>query len=103
MRHKIYLTLFTLSAIALGAGIFGIADFDHAELMTGSFTEADENTEDQQKVHVEQVYWNFGDGKIVEGPLAKHDFAPGTHNVTIEVKKSNGEIEKYHKQIEIEE
>lgn len=95
------------SVLALGAAYTGSSHVDG--ILTGSFTEANPlNSEskpvmNQTEPVVEEVYWNFSGEKISRGRIAKHNFTAGTHNVTVTVKKSNGEVETYERQITVKE
>lgn len=67
--------------------------------MTGSFTQAEEPA-NPAKVQVDNIRWEFDNGKVVEGHIARQNFSEGLHNVTVYINKSNGE-EVHRAQIEV--
>lgn len=74
----------------------------YGNLMTGSFTEADKSLSEKEDIYIEQVYWKFDNGRNATGRITRQNFSPGVHNVTVVVKKSNGETETYRKQLKVD-
>lgn len=96
-RMKSYALLAFLVAIVFGVGASGLSNSSYADSLTGSFTEAEES----EKVEIEEVRWEFGNGTVVKGPIAKQNFSKGVHNVTVYVEKSDGSLDTYRAQIEV--
>lgn len=90
--------LFLIGITAMFYGINSInSDF---ESLTGSFTEAEER--EDESAGIENIYWEFEDGRVMEGRVIKRDLEPGKYNVTLKIEKTNGETDTYERQIEIE-
>ena len=92
-----YALLALLTSTVLGAGAFGLSNSGYADSLTGSFTEAEED----ERVYVEEVRWEFGNGTVVEGPIARQNFSKGAHNVTVYIEKSDGRLDVYRARIEV--
>lgn len=95
-RIKTYTSLILFISIAFSIGAFGLSNSGYAESLTGSFTQAEKTD-----VHIENVRWEFDNGRIVEGRIAEQNFSEGVHNVTVYVEKSNGETGVHRAQIEV--
>jgi hypothetical protein len=94
--------VFVISIFAAGAALFGASASNDGNLITGSFTQANKHPINNQETLIEEVYWKFDDGTVIEGKIAKYNFTPGKHNITIKIVKSNAETDKYHKTVEID-
>lgn len=99
-RKKLYTGIILTAAIGISLATVPTPDSIDDDLLTGKFTEAENNSE-KDEVHVEQIYWDFGDGKTAKGKIAMHNYTEGTYNVTVTVVKSNGENETHRGQIEV--
>ena len=93
--------LLSFLTISLGLATGVLLNGEYTDRITGSFTEASQGV-DKENVYVEEVYWEFDSGKVVEGRVARQNFSSGTHNVTVRVEKSNGETEIHRGKIEVE-
>lgn len=101
MRKTSFVILIVLM-LASGFVILGEAGVhDSGNLLTGGFTEANYVDSDDEMVYVENVHWQIDDAENVSGPLAKHNFSHGTHNITVFLEKSNGVTETYRKQLTV--
>lgn len=94
----------TAITLTLLVGISAASTDGHLSenLITGSFTAAD-NPSAEDEVYIESIKWDLGNGKTVEGPIAKSDYPPGEYNVTVTVEKSNGEVEVYKKLLKVKQ
>lgn len=94
---------YVLSVLILVIGIgsfYAISEFDAPDKITGSFTEA-EPIDEIKADQIEQVYWKFEDGENISGRAIRREVPPGTYNVTIQIVRTNGEVENYQKEVEI--
>lgn len=94
---------YILSALILVIGIgsfYAVSEFDAPDKITGSFTEA-EPVDETDTNGIKQVYWKFEDGENLSGRAIKREVSPGTYNVTIQIVRTNGEVETYQKEVEI--
>lgn len=96
-NRKTHSTIFMLTLLAFSLVSLSFLDARTGESITGSFTDANE----PEQVHVEEIYWEFGENETVTGPVVKQDFPEGKHNVTVRVEKSNGETEIHRSEVKI--
>ena len=87
-----------MTILAFSLVVVGFLEANTENSITASFTEA----HNPEKVYVEEIYWDFGGNKTATGEVAMEEFPKGTHNVTVRVEKSNGELEIHRGEVKIE-
>lgn len=99
---KYVLTAFAVISLAGLSAVYTNPGFKMSEnFLTGEFTEASPSDPGSQYIYIENVHWEFEDGKNATGLIVQRNFPEGTQNITMTVEKSNGVTETYEKQLEI--
>lgn len=95
------LIVLTTLVFAVGLGAVGVYESENnQDSMTGSFTEAETVLEPKEEYEedseIEEIIWKFDGEEITGEDIVKKRFSEEKHNLTVVVKKSNGE-EEIHK------